>query len=97
MIDQRQRPQEKLGPYLADHISLERHVGPEIAMPKEKLLTNVNNLDKQPVKYFKGKNDDITFSDSDARHVHHPHYDTLVITAMVANNNVHRILMDNRS
>ena len=29
--------------------------------------------------------------------MHHPHCDTFVITAMVANNNVHRILVDNRS
>ena len=41
--------------------------------------------------------DDITFSDRDARHVHHHYYDALVITAIVANNNVHRILVDNES
>ena len=64
---------------------------------KERLLTNVDNLDKRPIKHFKGENDDITFSDSDAHHVHHPRCDALVITAMVANNNVHKILVDNES
>ena len=41
--------------------------------------------------------EDITFSEKDARHIRHPHYDALVIKAMVANNNVHRILVDNGS
>ena len=62
---------------------------------RERSLTNVNNLDKQPAKHFKGENDDITFSYSDAHLVHHPHCDALIITAMMANNNVHRILVDN--
>ena len=62
---------------------------------KERPLTNVDNLDKRLAKHFKGENDDITFSDSVAHHVHHPHYDALIITAMVANNNVHGILVDN--
>ena len=59
--------------------------------------TNVNNLDERPTKYFKGENDDITFRDSDAHLVHHPHCDALVITAMMANNKVHKILGDNGS
>ena len=50
-------------------------------------LTNVHNIE----------NDDITFRDSDAHLVHHPHYDALVITAMMGNNKVHRILVDNGS
>ena len=41
--------------------------------------------------------EDITFSEKDARHVHYPHCDVLVIKAMIANKNVHRILVDNRS
>ena len=52
-------------------------------------------MDKQPIKHFKWENDDITFNDSDARRMHHPYCDALVITVMVANNNVHRILVDN--
>ena len=39
--------------------------------------------------------EDITFSEKDARHVRHPHCDALVIKAMIANNNVQRILVDN--
>ena len=39
--------------------------------------------------------DDITFSEKDAHHVCHAHYDALVIKAMIANNNVHKILVDN--
>ena len=41
--------------------------------------------------------DDITFSEKDARHVRHLHYDALVIKAMIANNNINRILVDNGS
>ena len=41
--------------------------------------------------------DDVTFREKDAFHVLHPHCDTLVIKAMIANNNVHRILVDNGS
>ena len=54
-------------------------------------------MDKRPAKQFKGENDDITFKESDAHLVHHPHCDTLVIKAMMANKNVHRTLVDNRS
>ena len=39
----------------------------------------------------------ITFSEMDARHVCHPHCDALVIKAMVANHDMHRILLDNGS
>ena len=48
-------------------------------------------------KRFQRENDGITFRDSDAHLVHHPHRDVLVITAMMANNKVHRILVDNMS
>ena len=54
-------------------------------------------MDKWPTKQVKGKNDDITFRESDAHLVHHPHCDALVITAMMTNNNVHRVLVDNGS
>ena len=63
----------------------------------DRLLTNVHNLDKRPMKQFKGKNDDITFRDSDAHLIHHPYYDALVITIMMASNKVHKILVDNGS
>ena len=64
---------------------------------KERPLTNVYSVDKRPVKQFKGETDDITFRESDAHLIHHPHCDALVITAMLANNYVHRILVNNGS
>ena len=54
-------------------------------------------MDKRPTKQYKGENDDVTFKESDAHLVHHPHCDALVIKEMMANNNVYRILVDNRS
>ena len=54
-------------------------------------------MDKRPAKQCKGENDDITFKESDAHLVHHPHCDALIIKAMMANNNVYRILVDNGS
>ena len=58
---------------------------------------NTDSLDKRPTKQHMGDLDDITFSEKDAHHVSHPHCDALVIKAMIANNNVHRILVDNGS
>ena len=60
-----------------------------------RLLTNVHYLDKRPAKQFKRENDNITFRENDAHLVHHLHCDTLVITVMMANNNIHRNLVDN--
>ena len=60
-------------------------------------LTNVHSVDKWLGKKFKGENDDITFRESNAHLVHHRHCNTLVITAMMTNNNVHKILVDNRN
>ena len=39
----------------------------------------------------------IIFSEDDARGVHHPHCDALVVTLLVANKRLHRILIDNGS
>ena len=41
--------------------------------------------------------DDITFYERDVHHLHHPHCDALVIKAMIANSNVHWMLVDNGS
>ena len=41
--------------------------------------------------------DDITFNEKDECHVRHLHCDALVIKSMIANNNVHKILVDNGS
>ena len=52
---------------------------------------------QRSAKQLRGQADDITFSERDACLVRHPHCDAVVIKAMIANNNVHRILVDNGS
>ena len=92
-------PREILTIFGGPHLTRETH-GARDCYAQEtryRLLTNVNNLDKQLLKYIKGENNDITFSDSDAYLVHHPYCDVLVIIIMMANNNVHRILVVNGS
>ena len=39
----------------------------------------------------------IGFSEEDARHLHHPHDDTLVVSVRIGDYNVHRVLVDNGS
>ena len=39
----------------------------------------------------------ITFVDEDARRLHHPHDDAIVITLMIANYLTRRVLVDNGS
>ena len=58
---------------------------------------NTDSSDNRPAKQLRGEVDDITFSERDTHHVRHPHCDALVIKAMIANNNVQRMLVDNRS
>ena len=60
-------------------------------------LTNIMSLDQRPAKNFKRENDNITFTEEDARHVNFPHNDALVLTAMISNINVHKVLVDNGS
>ena len=58
---------------------------------------NTNSSNKRPTKQFREEADDITFNERDAHYARHPHYDALVVKAMIANNNVHRMLVDNGS
>ncbi|XP_075654059.1 uncharacterized protein LOC142624377 [Castanea sativa] len=42
-------------------------------------------------------NPSIRFSEEDARRLHHPHNDTLIISIRAGDYNMHRVLVDNRS
>ena len=63
--------------------------------PRGSPLTNVCHLSERPPKMFKRETMDITFTEGDARTVHHPHSNALVVTAVIGNVNVHRLLVDN--
>ena len=39
----------------------------------------------------------IRFTEEDARHLHHPHNDTLVISIRIGGYNTHQVLVDNES
>ena len=51
----------------------------------------------RPAKQAWRELEDIVFKQADARWVHHPHTNALVITAQVANGNVHRLMVDDGS
>ena len=47
---------------------------------------------------MKGANEQvITFTDKDARKVHHPHYNAIVITLLIVDYTTRRVLIDNGS
>ena len=56
--------------------------------------TEVDVFSFRPAKMPKYEVTEITFTDEDMEGVEHPHDDPLVVTAMVGNHNVHRILID---
>ncbi|XP_074355952.1 uncharacterized protein LOC141695617 [Apium graveolens] len=60
-------------------------------------LTNIHRVETRPPKVFKGESMDITFREADARWVHHPHNDALVISIQIETKNVHRAFVDNGS
>ncbi|KAK1363262.1 hypothetical protein POM88_038823 [Heracleum sosnowskyi] len=60
-------------------------------------LTNVNHLSERPPKLFKGEDIQIIFSEEDARWVHHPHSDALVVNVRIGSRNVHRVFVDTGS
>ena len=41
--------------------------------------------------------EDIVFTEANARWVHHPHVDALMITAQITNSNVHRLMVEDGS
>nr|XP_017247956.1 PREDICTED: uncharacterized protein LOC108219166 [Daucus carota subsp. sativus] len=83
------------GPHLAGEgtRAIERYAKEARGRP----LTNIHNLSSRPPKVFRGEAIDITFSEEDARWVHHPHNDALVIALRIGPMNVHRVLVDNGS
>ena len=60
-------------------------------------LKHVHRTDKHPAKTTQRELEDIVFMEANAKWEYHPHSDTLVIIVQVANNNDHRMLMDNGS
>ncbi|XP_074374786.1 uncharacterized protein LOC141715207 [Apium graveolens] len=60
-------------------------------------LTDIHRVEIQPPKVFKGESVDITFREADARWVHHPHNDVLVISIQIGTKNIHRAFVDNGS
>ena len=57
----------------------------------------MHRIDECPVKSARQELEEVVFTKVDARWVHHPHSDVLVIIAKVTNSNVHRMLVDNGS
>ena len=53
--------------------------------------------EERPTKNVWQELEDIIFIEAYAMLVHHPHADALVITARVANNNVHQLILDDDS
>ena len=50
-----------------------------------------------PIRGTKQKPGDVVFTDADANWVHHPHEDVVVVTAKIANNIFHKMLVGNGS
>ena len=64
---------------------------------RQQPLTNVNNLSLRPPKLFKGEATEITFTEEDAKWIHHPHNNALVVNIRIGSMNVHRVFIDNGS
>ena len=61
-----------------------------------KMVQNVQLTGSVP-KIARRESPIIGFSEDDARRLHHPHNDALVVTIRVGDYNVHRMLVDNGS
>ncbi|XP_074351814.1 uncharacterized protein LOC141690961 [Apium graveolens] len=64
---------------------------------KDKPLINVNHLSLRPLELFENEADEVVFKENDAKWVHYPHSDALVIKIKIGRVNVHQALVDNRS
>ncbi|XP_074356645.1 uncharacterized protein LOC141696399 [Apium graveolens] len=64
---------------------------------KDKPLTNVNHLSQRLQELFEREADDIVFKENDAKWVHYPHTDALVIKMKIETVNVHRAMVDTGS
>ena len=83
------------GPYVAgESRSACKMYAKEMRNPPQ---IHVLRTKEHPTKNAQGELEEIVFTKADSRWVHHPHTDALVITAMVTNNNVHRLLVDDGS
>lgn len=61
-------------------------------------LKNVYHLqDRPPLRISREKNADIMFTEEDAKWVHHPHSDALVVKIKIGTNKIYRVLVDNGS
>ena len=60
------------------------------------MVQNVQLMGSVP-KITRRESPIIGFSEGDARHLHHPHDDALVVNVRVEDYNVHRMLVDNGS
>ncbi|XP_074328457.1 uncharacterized protein LOC141666367 [Apium graveolens] len=64
---------------------------------KDKPLTNVNHLSQRPPELFEREATDILFRENDAKWVHYPPTDALVIKMKIGTMNVHRAMVDTGS
>ncbi|XP_074346957.1 uncharacterized protein LOC141685773 [Apium graveolens] len=64
---------------------------------KDKPITNVNHLSQRPLELFEREADYIVFRENDAKWVHYPHTDALVIKIKIGTVNVHREMVDTGS
>ena len=61
-----------------------------------RMVQNVQ-LTSYVLKMARIDNHVIGFTEEDARHLHHPHDDTLVISIHIGGYNTHQVLVDNES
>ena len=66
---------------------------------KKTYLREVQNIQitRRPPRMIKEDEPTITFTDEDARRLHHPYDDAIVITLTIANCTTRRVLIDNES